>query len=85
MHHKNDLFPEEGVWLWNNGMPLLSTLRTLAVGTMLGPQKEREVSWYLKPEHREKVLSQLTPQLGKIAEMIQHYVISVCILFSHLC
>ncbi|PKI35311.1 hypothetical protein CRG98_044325 [Punica granatum] len=72
----NDLFPEEGVWLWKNGMPLSSALRTLAVGTILGPHKEREVSWYLKPEHHEKVLSQLIPHLGKIAEIIQHYAIS---------
>ncbi|KAK4776143.1 hypothetical protein SAY87_024104 [Trapa incisa] len=72
----NDLFPEEGVQLWKNDMPLLSSLRSLAIGTIFGPQKEREVNWYLMPENHEKVLSQLTPQLGKIAEMIQHCVIS---------
>lgn len=59
-------------------MPALSALRTLALGSILGPQKEREVNWYLKPEHHEKVLGQLRPHLDKIAEMIQHCAISVC-------
>ncbi|KAK9290992.1 hypothetical protein L1049_009175 [Liquidambar formosana] len=72
----NDLFPEEGVWLWKNGMPLLSALRTLAVGTLLGPQKERQVGWYLHPGHLEMLLGQLTPQLEKIAQVILHYAIS---------
>ncbi|XP_057962822.1 protein virilizer homolog isoform X2 [Malania oleifera] len=69
----NDLLPEEGIWVWRNGMPLLSALRTLAVGSLLGPQKERQVNWYLQPEHVEVVLSQLTPQLDKVAQIIQHY------------
>ncbi|PON63125.1 Protein virilizer [Parasponia andersonii] len=72
----NDLFPEEGVWLWRNGMPLLSALRKLSVGTLLGPRKERQVNWYLQPEHLEKLLGQLMPQLDKIAHIIQHYAIS---------
>lgn len=59
-------------------MPVLSSLRMLAIGTLLGHQKEKEVNWYLKPEFREKVLSQLTPQLDKIAQMIKHYAVSVC-------
>ncbi|WCJ34180.1 embryo defective 2016 [Euphorbia peplus] len=71
-----DLFPEEGIWLWKNGMPLLSALRTLAVGTILGPLKERQVNWYLESLHLEKLLSQLTPHLDKIAQIIQHYAIS---------
>ncbi|XP_065856562.1 protein virilizer homolog [Euphorbia lathyris] len=71
-----DLFPEEGIWLWKNGMPLLSALRTLAVGTILGPLKEKQVNWYLESLHLEKLLSQLTPQLDKIAQIIQHYAIS---------
>ncbi|RVW47170.1 hypothetical protein CK203_070196 [Vitis vinifera] len=70
---QNDLFPEEGVWLWKNGMPLLSAVRTLAVGTLLGPQKEREVNWYLHPGHPEVLLNQLTPQLDKISQVILHY------------
>ncbi|CAL1370671.1 unnamed protein product [Linum trigynum] len=72
----NDLFPEEGVWLWKNGMPLLSAVRTLAVGTLLGPHKERHINWYLEPSYREKLLNQLTPQLDKIALIIRHYAIS---------
>ncbi|KAH7554178.1 hypothetical protein JRO89_XS12G0126700 [Xanthoceras sorbifolium] len=75
----NDLFPEEGIWLWRNGMPLLSALRTLAVGSLLGPQKEREVDWYLESGHLEKLLSQLRPHLDKIAQIIQHYAISVSV------
>lgn len=77
---KNDLFPEEGIWLWKNGMPLLSAFRTLAIGTLLGPRKERQVNWYLEPAHLEKLLSQLMPQLDKLAQIIQHYAISVCLL-----
>lgn len=80
-HCKNDLFPEEGVWLWKDGMPLLSALRKLSVGTLLGSEKERQVNWYLHPTHLEKLLSQLTPHLDKIAQIIQHYAISVCDIF----
>ncbi|KAJ4822646.1 hypothetical protein Tsubulata_050472 [Turnera subulata] len=57
-------------------MPLLSALRTLAIGTLLGPQKERQVNWYLEPSHRGKLLSQLSPYLDKIAQIIQHYAVS---------
>lgn len=64
-------------------MPLLSALRTLSVGTLLGPQKERQVNWYLQPVHLEKLLGQLTPQLEKIAQIIQHYAISVCDFLYH--
>jgi hypothetical protein len=80
-HCKNDLFPEEGVWLWKDGMPLLSALRKLSVGTLLGSEKERQVNWYLNPTHLEKLLSQLTPHLDKIAQIILHYAISVCDIF----
>lgn len=80
LYGKNDLFPEEDIWLWRNGMPSLSALRTLAVGSLLGPQKEREVEWYLEPGCREKLLSQLRPHLDKIAQIIRHYAISVCVL-----
>ncbi|GAV74125.1 LOW QUALITY PROTEIN: hypothetical protein CFOL_v3_17606, partial [Cephalotus follicularis] len=72
----NNLFPEEGIWHWKNGMPLLSAFRTLAVGTLLGPQKEKQVNWYLDRGPLEKLLSQLTPHLDKIAQIIQHYAIS---------
>ncbi|KAK3028735.1 hypothetical protein RJ639_037758, partial [Escallonia herrerae] len=72
----NDLMPEEGVWLWTNGMPMLTALRKLAVGTILGPQKEREISWYLQTVHFNKLLGQLTPHLGKIAQIILHCAIS---------
>ena len=78
---KNDLFPEEGVWLWKDGMPLLSALRKLSVGTLLGPEKERQVNWYLHPPNLEKLLSQFTQHLDKIARIIQHYAISVCCIF----
>ncbi|XP_059462211.1 protein virilizer homolog isoform X3 [Corylus avellana] len=78
----NDLFPEEGIWLWKNGMPLLSAFRTLAIGTLLGPQKERQVNWYLEPAHLEKLLSQLMPQLDKLAQIIQHYAISALVVIQ---
>ncbi|KAL3755539.1 hypothetical protein ACJRO7_002572 [Eucalyptus globulus] len=78
----NDLLPEEGIWLWKKGMPVLSSLRMLAIGTLLGRQKEKEVNWYLKPEFREKVLSQLTPQLDQIAQMIKHYAVSALVVIQ---
>lgn len=65
-------------------MPLLSALRTLSVRTLLGPQKEKQVNWYLQPMHQEKLLGQLMPQLDKIAQIIQQYAISVCF-FTWLC
>ncbi|GKV31944.1 hypothetical protein SLEP1_g40595 [Rubroshorea leprosula] len=78
----NDLFPNESVWLWKNGMPLLSGLRTLAIGTLLGPQKEKQVDWYLECGHLEKLLNQLTPQLDQIAQIIQHYAISALVVIQ---
>ncbi|KAE8717059.1 putative ATP-dependent RNA helicase DHX36-like isoform X1 [Hibiscus syriacus] len=78
----NDLFPEESVWCWKNGMPLLSALRSLAIGTLLGPHKEREVDWYLECGHLEKLFNQLTPQLDKIAQIIQHYAISALVVIQ---
>lgn len=80
LHCKNDLFPEESIWHWKNGMPLLSALRSLAIGTLLGPHKERQVDWYLECGHLEKLFNQLTPHLDRIAQIIQHYAISVCAL-----
>lgn len=62
-------------------MPLLSALRTLAVGTLLGPQKELEVNWYLHSGHPEVLLNQLTPQLDKIAQVILRYAMTVCDFF----
>ncbi|XP_041028654.1 protein virilizer homolog isoform X1 [Juglans microcarpa x Juglans regia] len=78
----NDLFPEEGIWLWKNGTPLLCAFRTLAIGTLLGPRKERQVNWYLEPGHVEKLLSQLTPQLDKLAQIIQQYAISALVVIQ---
>lgn len=66
----NDLFTEEGVWLWENGTPTLSVLKTLAVRTLLGPKKEKEINWFLQTGLREKLLGQLKPHLGKLAEII---------------
>lgn len=66
-------------------MPILSALRTLAVGTSLGPVKEREIDWYLHDGNPEKLLSQLTrPLLDKIAQIIIHYSTSVSIYLIHL-
>ncbi|XP_052200578.1 protein virilizer homolog [Diospyros lotus] len=78
----NDLFPEEGFWLWKNGMPMLSALRTLAIGTLLGPHKEKQISWYLQPEHGEKLLSQFTPQVDKIAQIILHCAVSTLVVLQ---
>ncbi|KAI4300545.1 hypothetical protein L6164_033913 [Bauhinia variegata] len=71
-----DLLPEENIWLWTHEMPLPSAPRMLAVGTLLGPQKERDVNWYMESGHLEKLLCQLAPHFDKIALIIQHYSIS---------
>lgn len=68
-----DLFPEEGIWLWKNGMPSLSALKTLALATLLGPKKETCIGWYLEPGHVATLLCRLTPLLDKIAQIILHF------------
>ncbi|KAK7278744.1 hypothetical protein RJT34_23780 [Clitoria ternatea] len=80
----SDLFPEEDIWLWTSGMPLLTTRRMLAVGTILGPQKEKHVNWYLESGHLEKMVGQLAPHFDKIAEIIQHYAISALVVIQDL-
>ncbi|KAK6942521.1 Virilizer, N-terminal, partial [Dillenia turbinata] len=78
----SDLLPVEGVWLWKNGMPLLSALRTLSVGTLLGHQKERQADWYLKSRHLDMLLGQLAPHVDKIAQIILHYAISTLVVIQ---
>ncbi|VFQ87443.1 unnamed protein product [Cuscuta campestris] len=78
----HDLFPDERAWLWKDGMPTLATLRTSAVRTLLGPQKEEEVNWYLQPGHSEKLLGQMAPQLGKISQIILHCCVSTLIVMQ---
>ncbi|GFQ01432.1 hypothetical protein PHJA_002287100 [Phtheirospermum japonicum] len=73
----NDLFPDESIWLWKNGMPMLSPLRAMSVGTLLGPEKEKQINWYLKPGNPEKLVSQLSPQLVKLGEIILHCAVSM--------
>lgn len=80
----SDLFPAEDVWLWTSGMPLLSVRRMLAVGTMLGPRKERHANWYLESGRPEKLLCQLAPHLDKIGQIIQHYAISALMVIQDL-
>lgn len=58
-------------------MPLLSAVKKLGIKTILGPQMEDEVNWYLEPHHQEKLLGQLSLQLEKISQVVQHYAISV--------
>lgn len=78
----NDLLPDEGFWQWKNGMPMLSAVRAFAVGTLLGPMKERDISWYLQEGHPEKLLVQLTPQLDKIAQIVLHCAISTLVVIQ---
>ncbi|KAI3455235.1 hypothetical protein Pfo_011898 [Paulownia fortunei] len=72
----NDFLPDERIWLWKNEMPMQSALRSLAVGTLLGPEKEKQISWYLRPGHPEKLVAQLSPQFAKLGEIILHCAIS---------
>ncbi|XP_042521334.1 protein virilizer homolog [Macadamia integrifolia] len=69
----SDLFPEEAIWIWKNGIPSLSAIRTLAVGTILGPEKERQIDWYLQPGNLETLLNRLMPLLDKIGQIILHF------------
>ncbi|XP_021719118.1 uncharacterized protein LOC110686836 isoform X1 [Chenopodium quinoa] len=71
-----DLFPDEGIWHWKNGMPLLTAARSLAAGTLLGPLKETKVNWYLEHPYVEVLLGQLSPHLDKIAQVVLHYAVS---------
>lgn len=60
-------------------MPLLTPARALAVGTLLGPLEETKVNWYLEHPYVEVLLVQLSPHLDKIAQVVLHYAVSVCI------
>lgn len=77
---KNDLFPEEGIWLWNYGIPPLSAASTLTIETVLGPEVEKDIHWYLQPEHLAVLLVRLTPLLDRIAQIVLHFSFTVCIL-----
>lgn len=76
----NDLLPDESNWLWKNGMPMLSPLRAMAVGTLLGPLKEKQVSWYLRPGNPEKLIAQLSPQLLKLGDIALHCAVSMSVI-----
>ncbi|XP_047976433.1 protein virilizer homolog isoform X2 [Salvia hispanica] len=76
----NDLLPDESYWLWKNGMPILSPLRAMAVGTLLGPPKEKQVNWYLRPGNSEKLIAQLSPQLLKLGDIILHCAASISVI-----
>ncbi|KFK37974.1 hypothetical protein AALP_AA3G054100 [Arabis alpina] len=78
----SDILPEEEVWFWKSGMPLLSGLRKLAVGTLMGPQKEKQVNWYLESGPLEKLINRLTPYLDKIAKIIQHHAVSALVVIQ---
>lgn len=75
----NDLLPEEGSWHWKNGMPVLSAVQSLAVGSLLGPVMERKVNWYLEPPHVEVLLSQLSQHLDNIAQVVFLYAVSTLV------
>ncbi|CAL4934424.1 unnamed protein product [Urochloa decumbens] len=68
-----DLFPDEGVWLWKVELPSLSAIRSLSTSTVLGPQVEKEVNWYLHPEHVAILLVRLMPQLDRLARIIDNF------------
>ncbi|KAJ4969679.1 hypothetical protein NE237_002778 [Protea cynaroides] len=78
----SELFPEEGIWLWKNGIPSLSAIRMLAVATLLGPEKERQVGWYLQRRHLETLLCRLTPLLDKIAQIILHFAFTTLVVIQ---
>ncbi|KAH0460140.1 hypothetical protein IEQ34_010803 [Dendrobium chrysotoxum] len=69
----SDLVPEEGIWLWNYGIPSLSAVTTLTIETVLGPEVEKDIHWYLQPEHLAVLLVRLTPLLDRIAQIVLHF------------
>lgn len=71
-----DLFPDEGVWLWTVEVPSLSAIRLLSIGTVLGPQVEKQVNWYLHPEHVALLLVRLMPQLDRLSRVIDNFATS---------
>ncbi|XP_074567247.1 protein virilizer homolog isoform X3 [Curcuma longa] len=77
-----DLFPDEDIWLWKNEMPPLSALRTLSIGTLLGPQAEKDINWYLHPEHTSVLLMQLTPQLDRVGQIVLHFAFSALLVIQ---
>lgn len=77
LHWKGDLFPDEGIWLWKFEVPSLSAIRSLSTGTVLGPQVEKQVNWYLHPEHVGILLVRLMPQLDRLARVIDNFATSV--------
>lgn len=79
MPFQNDLFPSESNWKWKNGMPMLSTIRGTAAGTLLGPQKEKNINWFLRPGNPEKLVAQLSPQLAKLGDIILHCSVSASV------
>lgn len=77
LRKKGDLFPEEGIWVWCNGMPPLCALRALSIGTILGPEADEYVDWFLQPEHLKIMLVRLTSQLSRIGQIVLNFAFSV--------
>ncbi|XP_044958124.1 protein virilizer homolog isoform X1 [Hordeum vulgare subsp. vulgare] len=71
-----DLFPDEGIWMWNVEVPSLSAIRSLSTATVLGPQVEKQVNWHLRPEHVSVLLVRLMPQLDRLARVIDNFATS---------
>ncbi|VAI89288.1 unnamed protein product [Triticum turgidum subsp. durum] len=71
-----DLFPDEGIWMWNVEVPSLSAIRSLSTATILGPQVEKQVNWHLRPEHVSVLLVRLMPQLDRLARVIDNFATS---------
>ncbi|PKA63718.1 hypothetical protein AXF42_Ash017002 [Apostasia shenzhenica] len=69
----SDLFPEEGIWFWRNGIPPLSSVSTLNIETLLGIEVAKDIRWYLHPEHLTVLLVRLTPLLERIAQIVLHF------------
>ncbi|KAJ0980701.1 hypothetical protein J5N97_008956 [Dioscorea zingiberensis] len=77
-----DLLPMEDIWQWRNEMPRVSALRVLSVGTILGPQAEQCVNWYLQPEHLAVLLVRFTPQLDRIAQLVLQFAFAALIVIQ---
>lgn len=77
-----DLLPEEGIWLWGNGMPPLCALQTLSIGTILGPEAEGCVDWFLQPDYLKMLLTKLTFQLSRIGPIVLNFAFSTLVVIQ---
>ncbi|ONK69373.1 uncharacterized protein A4U43_C05F22180 [Asparagus officinalis] len=82
LHLLAGLLPDEGIWLWCDGMPPLCALKTLSIGTILGPEAEGYIDWFLQPDYLNMLLVKLTSQLSRIGHIILNFAFSTLVVIQ---